>query len=79
MKMITRTSCDSEDMAWTRSAFNSVVNGWQPGSLSFSCGRYYCIGIKAARSVLFNSWRTNSIKTMFAGLDARIKWMEKWQ
>jgi len=34
---------------------------------------------KAVKSLLFNSWRSNSIKTMFEGLDARIKWMEKFE
>ena len=76
--MILRTSCDSEDMSWTRSSFNSVSERSQPPrSLLFSGKSYYSTSAKATRSLLFSGWRTNNIKTMFAGLDAKIKWIQK--
>ena len=79
MKMITRTNCDSEDMCWKVSFSSSKGTDHTSGSRSFSGKYYYSASFNAAKSLLFNSWRSNSIKTMFEGLDAKIKWMEKFE
>ena len=76
MKMILRTSCVSEDMSWKISFFNSKGIGHSCGSRSFSGGHYYSTNLNAAYSLLFGAWRSNSVKAMLEGLDAKIKWME---
>jgi len=79
MKMIFTASCDSEDMSWKISFFSSKGRNNTSGSRSFLGRHYYSVNLNAAKSLLFNSRRSSSIKTMFEGLDAKIKWMGKFE